>query len=208
MFLLLKQLSKNKRLITVLMIGWALFILAPKAHAHAKLLRSQPANGEVLREKAKAIELTFDERLQATEINVIIVTDPTGKRVDKNNATVSEDGKKLLAELEDLPAGIYSVEWRALSADNHSIKGKFSFTIAENNISSFTSTTVNATDNSDFGHHMPAQENPTNLFQSVARWLMYLAIMTLFGGFAFLLFVLKPSLQQKISHLGEKERIF
>jgi putative copper export protein len=54
-------------------------------------------------------------------------------------------------------------------------------------------------------HQMPAQDSGTNLAQSAVRWLMYLAMMTLFGGFAFRLLVLKPSLEQA-RDLSDEER--
>lgn len=54
-------------------------------------------------------------------------------------------------------------------------------------------------------HDMPMQESGTNWEQSGVRWLMYLAMMTLFGGFAFRLLVLKPSLEQA-PDLSDDER--
>lgn len=208
MRLFLNQQSENKRLTAILVIVVTLLFNAPVVLAHAKMIGSKPADGEILREKPQAIELTFNEPLQSTEMNAVIVADAAGRRVDKNKAVVSEDGKKLLTELEDLSAGIYTVEWRALSADNHSIKGKFSFTIAGSEAAPVAAEQTPKNVDSHSGHSMPTQENLVNPFQSGARWLMYLAAMTLFGGFAFLLFVLKPAVERGISSLNDEERIF
>jgi copper transport protein len=207
MYSLLKKLQ-SKKFAAILMLGWTLIFSTPAAYAHAKLLRSQPAEGEIVYEKPEVIELTFNERLQTTNVNSIVVTDRNGKRVDKNSVIVSEDGKKVWCELEELSSGIYAVEWKTLSADNHSIKGNFVFTVAGDNTSSAAPPSQALNDNQTiFEHQMPMQESKTTQFQSIVRWLIYLAMMLLFGGFGFLLLVLKPSFQQT-SDLSSEERNF
>jgi len=107
----------------------ALLYAQPEAFAHARLLRSQPAAGAVLKQAPKSVELWFSEALDAGGC-AVAVTDQTGRRVDKQNVGLAEGGKKLQAELEDLPSGTYAVEWKALSTDGHTMKGKFTFTLA------------------------------------------------------------------------------
>ena len=58
------------------------------------------------------------------------VTDQSGERVDKNNATVGEGNKKLQIDLEDLESGAYTVDWKTLATDQHTMKGKFTFKVA------------------------------------------------------------------------------
>jgi methionine-rich copper-binding protein CopC len=129
-------LGKNpieKMLAAVLMLIALATFLAPSAYAHAKLIRSQPSDGETLEQSPKAVQLTFSERVQQTAINEVAVTDEGGNRVDKKMSAVSEDGKKIFAVLEELASGTYAVEWKALSADQHLMKGKFIFTVAPHN---------------------------------------------------------------------------
>ena len=117
-----------------LIVGGLAFVfalaLSPSVSSgHAKLLRSQPAANVTLRQAPKAVELWFSEELESS-FSTIVVRDQNGKRVDKYNPSVAEDGKKLQIDLEDLGSGKYTVQWQALSTDQHTMKGKFGFTIA------------------------------------------------------------------------------
>ena len=180
------------------------------ALAHAKLLKSNPADGEVLRVSPEAVELIFNTALQdASGMNSITVTDGNGKRVDRDKLTVAPDGKKLRIELEKLASGVYSVEWRALSADDHSIRGKFGFQVTPAEAAaplSETSLPPNplTDEHAGMNHENHPQETGGTGWQSAVRWLNYLALMILFGGFAFWLLVLKPALT-KVENLTESE---
>lgn len=177
----------------------ALLIFASDAQAHAKLLRSTPADGEVLRQAPKTVELVFSQNLQNGAMNSLLVTDENGRRVDKNIISIFEDGKKIQIELENLNSGIYKVEWKALSTDEHLMKGSFSFSLAP--AAGETQAAVSQPPPNDLPktfappQKLPKQESAMNRAQTFARWLANLAMTMLFGGFAFLLFVLKPSLR-------------
>jgi copper transport protein len=197
---------ENKILIIVLTFALTTLVSTSVARAHAKLLGSKPADGATLSQAPKIIELEFNQALQAAEMSEIAVTDSGGKRVDKQNVVVFE-GKNLRCDLEELISGVYTVEWKTLSADNHSIKGKFSFRLAlpqqQQQPAVNTAQTANVSTpqiQSDdkiaaARQTSPMQESGVNPTQSFVRWLMYLAMMSLFGGFAFLLLALKPSLR-------------
>lgn len=212
-----KNRNSGKSLGVVLRLIFATAIFATAAFGHAKMLRSTPANGEKLAQPPQAIVLTFSEQLQATEINSIVVTDRNGSRVDKKSVVLAEDGKKMIAELEAAGAGIFTVEWKALSADDHLMKGKFTFTVSESKPAESnatpTATPPQAVEPQIPETAPPAIETPpapveksgTNPLQSVVRWLAYLSMMTLFGGFAFLLFVLKPSFENAANPTGEEK---
>src|SRR5215472_17825475 len=117
----------RKASLLVLLLGLALFPSA--ALAHAKLVRSQPGANATVTEAPKLIELWFSEELQVS-FSTIIVHDQNGKHVDKNDVTLSEGGKKLQISVEDLPSGKYTVEWKSLSTDGHTMKGQFGFAVA------------------------------------------------------------------------------
>jgi copper transport protein len=184
-----------------------LTLCPPAALAHAKLLRSQPRAGAALKQPPKTVELWFSEELDAGGC-AMSITDQTGKRVDKQNVVLAEGGKKLQTELEDLPSGTYTVEWKALSTDGHTMKGKFTFTLA------LEGATAAAPSTTPFGSQTTAQptqsppqavqptsasegmqESGTPWTMSLVRWLEYLAMMTLAGGFAFRLLILGPVLR-------------
>ena len=190
-------------------VGGLVFVLAlalfPSVSlGHAKLLRSQPAANATLKQAPKTVELWFSEELESS-FSTIVVQDHNGRQVDKNNVSVAEGGKKLQIDLEDLGSGTYTVEWKALSTDQHTMKGKFGFTIAlaeaAASISFATPSGAQATlkQRAEPETAAPApseSESGTDWTMSFVRWLEYLAMMTLFGGFAFRLLVLGPSLRK------------
>lgn len=181
----------------------AIFYAQPEAFAHAKLLRSQPGANATLKQSPKAVELWFSEELEAGGCNVT-VTDQTGKRADKQNLSLAEGDKKLQVELEDLASGTYAVEWKALSTDGHTMKGKFTFTLALEEASAATpsgsQTAALPAQSPPPAAQQPSQpegtqESGTPWTMSLVRWLEYLAMMTLAGGFAFRLLILAPVLR-------------
>lgn len=186
-------------------IGLVLMLVAlsPVAFGHAMLIRSQPAAKAKLKEAPKTVELWFSEELQAG-VSTIAVTDESGMRVDRNDSTVADGNKKLQVSLEDLQPGTYTVDWKALSTDEHTMKGKFAFTVVANPAATPTpqalrtvaTTTPSASPEPSMASETSStQESTSTWAQSLVRWLLYLGMMTLFGGFAFYLFVLSPVFQ-------------
>jgi copper transport protein len=183
----------------VLLFGLALFPSA--ALAHAKLVRSQPGANATVTEAPKLIELWFSEELQVS-FSTIIVHDQNGKHVDKNDVTLSEGGKKLQISVEDLPSGKYTVEWKSLSTDGHTMMGQFGFAVAlpaSSTPAANTSPSPSAqrTPSAQPSASIPVesiQESGTGFSMSIVRWLEYLGMMILFGTFSFRLLVLAPSM--------------
>lgn len=182
-----------------------LTLCPPAVLAHAKLLRSQPGAGAALKQAPKTVELWFSEELDAGGC-AVAVTDQTGRRVDKQNVGLAEGGKKLQAELEELSSGAYTVEWKALSTDGHTMKGKFTFTLSlQEAAAAVPSTTPSGSPTAAQPPQSPPQaaqptsegmqESGTPWTMSLVRWLEYLAMMTLAGGFAFRLLILGPTLR-------------
>ena len=197
----------------------ALTSLTPSVWAHAKLLRSEPSANATLKQAPKTVELWFSEELEAM-MSTIVVTDQTGKRVDRGNVSLGEGNKRLQIDLEELGAGRYTVDWKALSTDEHTMKGKFTFTVAQTANATANPTITPPSSGSERGEQSnqaasaaPAaqetemmQESGTPWSMSFVRWLEYLAMMTLFGGFAFRLLVLAPALGRAGTGKGEAAR--
>ncbi|MDQ3802937.1 MAG: copper resistance protein CopC/CopD [Acidobacteriota bacterium] len=195
------------------------FLVAPRdARAHAKLLRSEPKPKSRLPQPPKAVELWFSEGLQAG-FNAVEVKDGQGNRFERGEVTLEEGGKKLRIELRDLTAGAYTVEWKALSSDEHTLKGKFTFTVeAAAAPAAAESATPQATPPADGQQQAtpvpPGIQGSTNsddsddaageeassitAADSLVRWLGYLSMMALAGGFALWLFVLGPALRSAL----------
>lgn len=189
------------KLVLVVML---LALSPPAVLAHAKLIRSQPKANARLEEAPKLIELWFSEELEPN-FSTIEVTDAEGKRIALGEVTLSEGGKKVSAPFGDLSPGVYTVAWKALSKDEHTIRGKFTFTLlATAKKSSETQlspgerpveTPPERPSENTSMEDQQAEDSPLNWSDSLVRWLSYLAMMSLFGGFAFRLFVIGPVLR-------------
>jgi len=95
--------------------------------AHAKLEKTEPANGATLTAPPPQIQLWFNEKLDAA-VSKIDVTGPSGK-VDLGPAH-SMEPKSLMAVFKaELPDGKYTVNWQTAGDDGHAQKGEFGFTV-------------------------------------------------------------------------------
>ena len=121
-----------------LMIGMALLVLclsADQAMAHARLVRSSPADGATLSSGPARIEIWFNELLE-DNFNVVRVfpEEPATGRSRTNLAQGKpvldpQDRTHLTVRLQPLRPGRYVVEFRVLSKDGHSAPGKISFRV-------------------------------------------------------------------------------
>ncbi len=104
-----------------------LVAFASVAAAHTPLTASIPSAKATVSAPVKEIVLEFggDVRLTA-----FVLTDAQGdnKKVAAVPANVAK--KFTLAVEEDLKAGVYTVNWRAVGADTHVVSGDFRFTVA------------------------------------------------------------------------------
>jgi len=103
-------------------------IVGPVA-AHTELVAAAPAPGAELRESPAEVRLTFSAPLDASS------------RVELLNESFAlVDGQTLhfdpvaplemAAQLPPLPAGTYTVQWVAVSTDEHTLTGTYSFSVA------------------------------------------------------------------------------
>ncbi|WP_433774668.1 copper resistance CopC/CopD family protein [Bacillus wiedmannii] len=121
-----------RRLGTWLLIACVLIILIPKsASAHAYVVKSNPAENETLKKAPSVVKIEFDEDIQVSHFNTLFVRDTSGKRVDLKDAHIDKKNKKLLEAglKENLKDGLYSIQWKAISADGHPIQGVIPFQI-------------------------------------------------------------------------------
>jgi copper resistance protein C len=101
-----------------------LTVSAVAAHAHASLARASPSAGSTMSAAPHEVVLTFTERLEAAFSN-LTVTDASGTEVSQGKAQVNDNTMHI--SLRPLNAGIYKVNWRAVSTDTHKIEGSFTF---------------------------------------------------------------------------------
>lgn len=109
-------------LLSALLLGLG----ASPASAHATLVGTDPAEGEVLAEAPDVVTFTFDEPVSLTDRG-ILVFDAAGEPVDADASSADE---VVTADLPDeLDDGTYVVTYRLVSADGHPIAGSLQFSI-------------------------------------------------------------------------------
>ena len=109
-------------------VSWA--VLAPSASAHPLLLRSYPAAGASLPRSPDEILLSFTESPDP-KLSSIQVLDSSGRVVagiSRARAVPGNTGQLRLNVSRPLADGVYTVNWRAVSAlDGHFAGGSFAF---------------------------------------------------------------------------------
>ena len=116
--------------VRVLVLAGLLAVLpASAAWAHADLLESVPADQAVMAAAPTQVVLRFSEPV-STALGSVKVLAADGSRVDTGTAGTPDGGSTVLRPLRaDLPAGTYTVLWRVLSDDSHSLNGALTFRV-------------------------------------------------------------------------------
>jgi copper transport protein len=126
-----KKAARRRRaaLLAWLACAWLLLACAP-ALAHANLVEATPRPGGEVSKTPERVELRFSEPVDA-EFDPVVVRTVSGARVDAHNAHVDpEDARVVLADLEWVPEGSYTVKWRVTSIDGHVVDGRYAFAVA------------------------------------------------------------------------------
>ena len=159
----------------------ALTLLAPGvAWAHANLLESTPADGTVLTTSPATVELRYDQPV-STAFGAVKVLAPDGTRVDTGQTT--SDGATVTARLRaSLPGGTYTILWRVLSQDSHTIFGSSTFSVGQ----------PSATTAAAAAQEQGADGRAAEILLAVARGLVFCGLVLLVGGVGFVI-VLWPA---------------
>jgi methionine-rich copper-binding protein CopC len=115
----------------IIALAGAIFLVfsASPAPAHTVLVNSIPQSESVISSLPPEINITFAEDLiDIGNSNSIAVLDSSGEDLSQGQVTVAGPTltKALIASDK---IGIYKVEYRAVAADGHVIKGEFTFTV-------------------------------------------------------------------------------
>jgi len=101
------------------------------ASAHALLVKSEPARRAALVRPPAQVRLWFNERLEPA-FCTLVVLNADGKPATAEPAQVSPDNPKLLElALPVLGPGLYTVQYKVLSVDGHTVKASYTFTVKE-----------------------------------------------------------------------------
>jgi len=99
--------------------------------AHAYIAKSTPMENEILMKVPPIVSIEFNETIQSSSFNSLIVVDASGKRVDLKNTHINKENPRVMEARikQNIPDGIYSIQWKVISADGHPIQGVIPFSI-------------------------------------------------------------------------------
>jgi copper transport protein len=163
----------------------AALALPAAASAHAYLIRTVPAASGVLESPPATVQLTYDEAVEP-RFAIISVTDAAGRQVTTGAVKRSPaNPDTLVVPLRPhLPEGWYLIYWRAISVDGHPVQGAFTYAVGPNPgpAPQFPVPKVSAT-----------AKTPKLL---IARWVMFLSVMTAIGLFALRMLIARPLIRR------------
>lgn len=180
------SLNTNQKYIIVVGILYLFLTLFPSvSFAHAYIVKSSPAENEVLTNAQDEVTIQFDESIQPN-FNSIKVTDSSGNRVDLKNGAVDPDQSSILKAgiKKNLPNGIYRIQWKVISDDGHPVEGVIPFQIGNEKGQAAQAV------KSETKNYMPG----TDLV--MIRWLQYISNACFVGLFFFYLMVIPKDLLQ------------
>ncbi|GIE76365.1 hypothetical protein Aph02nite_23150 [Actinoplanes philippinensis] len=112
-------------------VAAVLAVLAPgtPAWAHAQLVSADPANGATVSSAPAGVTLEFSERLNP-DFTTVVVSDAVRQRVAAGPVTV-DGARGAVAFSAALGNGTYTVAYRVVSVDGHTVQGSYPFTLAD-----------------------------------------------------------------------------
>ncbi|MGL4305247.1 MAG: copper resistance CopC family protein [Mycobacteriaceae bacterium] len=118
------------------------------AQAHSSVVAANPAAGSVLDHGPSQVFVTFNEALQ-TKFAAMTVVGPDGNIWSSGDPLIQ--GATLSVPVNELgPVGAYTINYRATSADGHTIAGSSTFTLTRaGNGSPGSPASANSASNSD-----------------------------------------------------------
>jgi methionine-rich copper-binding protein CopC len=102
-----------------------LLSLSAVALAHTRLSSSAPADNASLAAAPEALELAFSEAVTLTALSL---RDANGKEYALG-AMPTAAQREISVHVPALPAGSYTVVWRAVGADTHVVSGEIHFAV-------------------------------------------------------------------------------
>jgi methionine-rich copper-binding protein CopC len=164
----------------IIALSGAIFLVlsVSPASAHTVLVNSIPQSESIISSLPPEITITFAEELiDIGNSNSIEVLDESGLDVSQGAVLVSGPtlSKALITSDKN---GIYKVEYRAVAADGHVIKGEFTFTVEPSGV-----TTAEI--------KVDPKTSPTSTSENKISIYLILSVTAIIGGLLVLIFIWK-----------------
>jgi copper transport protein len=159
---------------------WAIVLQTLPVAAHANYVRSIPAADSASPIAPQTVQAWFSEQVDPAA-SLLTVHDASGIAVDKADSHVAAtDAYSLIISLKALSQGTYTVIWQTRSAiDGHLAKGSFTFIVGTQPAGANYAALVMQMDRT------AGALQPPPLADTLMRWLTYIALVLVAGGFAF-----------------------
>ncbi len=106
----------------------AIAVLGAFSTMHMRLVKSFPAEDQVVIESPQQIQLWFSQEPEVALTKVRLMG-PNEVRFNVAKAQATDDAKSLtLAITDSLPEGAYTITWQTAAADGHKVSGEYGFT--------------------------------------------------------------------------------
>ncbi len=139
------------------------------ALGHAGLVSSEPSAGARLGASPDAVRLTFSEQPDASLSEVRVVGAGGAPQQVGPLRAASDDPDTLEIPVRQLAEGIYTVEWKVISAtDGHATDGTFAFGVRASPIAA--------------GASEASTSNQSSALEVLARWVFLLGVIVLLGA--------------------------
>jgi methionine-rich copper-binding protein CopC len=104
----------------------ALALTGAAARAHSEKEIVTPGEDETVSGSPPVIRMVFDEAMRITQIRL---SDQGGKSHALRRTDRMQPVTDFAAQPQELPPGAYTVEWRGIALDGHTMDGRWSFTV-------------------------------------------------------------------------------
>ncbi|GAB2606014.1 hypothetical protein Aab01nite_00880 [Paractinoplanes abujensis] len=116
-----------RRVLAALVVVVAVLSPSSPAWAHAQLLSSVPAAGAVLPASPGLVTLRFSEELNPS-FTTVVVSDAAQRRVPAGQPVIAAATATVAVE-SPVADGAYTVAYRVVSKDGHTVQGSYPFTV-------------------------------------------------------------------------------
>lgn len=117
------------RIPAALAVVLAILLPGTPAWAHTGLVSSDPAKDATLGRAPASVTLTFSGRINP-DFTTIVVSDEAKQRVPAS-APADDDRSSMVSLTQPLNNGAYTVAYRVVSVDGHTVQGSYAFTVAD-----------------------------------------------------------------------------
>jgi copper transport protein len=160
-------------------------VLPGAASAHAYLVKTVPVPSGTLDAPPPNVQLTYDEAVEP-RFAIISVTDAQGRQQTTGapQRSAANPDTLVVGLRPHLPEGWYLIYWRAISVDGHPVQGAFTFAVGPN---------PGPAPQFPVPHISATATTPQLL---IARWAMFLSVMSAIGLFALRALTARPLIRR------------